>query len=243
MPATLYARWKRAKQDTEFSIGEELIGAIATAIGAWFIRRHFNEPGELVSDLWFIVLAAIVGAVVVPILKFIWNFIKAPHRILEEENAVLVQSNKEAESHIKALTAESHAGAKQWREMAERFAKEDKFIGAQWNRTSAGSELWHFSGGNTHNIEALCRIAGTMLIKSQRVARELPSSVTTQTNPMYRWLLFIKDSNFRGIGNAMYGIEVGEDGNPTGGIHFNDVVNNLSELSSRACIYCESLET
>ncbi len=132
--------------------------------------------------------------------------------------------------------------AGEWKDLAARFhAIANASIRADWNRAGDGTETWRVCGGDHQVCESLCRLAGATLSRSPRIFAALQEDIRLESNPLYRWLNFLKGAagNVTGMG---YANETNRDGNTTG-IHQFGSIHNLPAVSERVCIDCAATET
>lgn len=91
---SIRTRLKRACADTSIDWRRELIGAIIFAGAVWW----FLPKSEAVKQITLVAIAVVTAVVVLPLLDFGWNYLRAPERILREENQKLREQVQEYQS-------------------------------------------------------------------------------------------------------------------------------------------------
>ena len=80
-----HAIYVRAKQDTEFKPFRVILTGGLTGLGYWF----FFPKHQFLEGVPGVALAVLVGAVCVPAIEFMWNYLRAPLRLADERIAEL----------------------------------------------------------------------------------------------------------------------------------------------------------
>ena len=131
-----------------------------------------------------------------------------------------------------------------WRELASDFSKLPNDTRADWYGQVGGDvpmveNQWSIAGGiQRENCEALCKLAGAMLLRSPKISSKLSEMVRLQTNEVRRWLYFLKEHSgvpketLVGDGIA-HGISVKTS---------MQSINGLATVSARVCIECSAEE-
>jgi hypothetical protein len=85
--------------------------------------------------------------------------------------------------------------AEQWHELAEHFRQVGETGTWVISSREEGQEFatWVFHGEKTQQLEALCRQAGNMLVRSPRTLACVTQVIPEELNPTYRWFLFLKE--------------------------------------------------
>jgi hypothetical protein len=101
-------------------------------------------------------------------------------------------------------------GAFEWKDLAADFRRiNNDSVRADWSRTGDGSEAWRVCGGGNHqDCESLCKLAGAMLAKSKKIFALLPENRRLQSDSLYIWLDFLKDSG--NMNRTGHGVEIGQ---------------------------------
>jgi hypothetical protein len=131
-----------------------------------------------------------------------------------------------------------------WEKLAAHFKALPGFgVRADWFQHGSGAEIWSLHGGpsDVRDVEALCRLAGTMLLKSPRVLEQLSNDVVTQTDPLDRWLVFLKEQNGGLDGRLLYGATRDKYGVERP--YYSDCLSSVATVSSRVCLHCSAQET
>lgn len=79
-------RWQKAKED---SIGFQWIREITLALSAGALCWLLLPETQAMEEIAAITIAAVTAILIVPSVELAWNFIRAPIRILREENVEL----------------------------------------------------------------------------------------------------------------------------------------------------------
>lgn len=135
--------------------------------------------------------------------------------------------------------------AAQWREMEARFRAVPQDIRAdfhEWvpiDQSLTGRKTWRVCGGGAmKDAEALCAVAGAMLLRSPAVAGSLPDHVRAVAEDANRWLEFLRD-RYR-LEDHIYGVST--DGDVETGRSYGGRIEALGATSARACVECEAME-
>jgi len=75
-----HAIYVRAKQDIEFKPFRVILTGGLTGLGYWF----FFPKHQFLEGMPGVALAVLVGAVCVPAIEFMWNYLRAPLRLADE---------------------------------------------------------------------------------------------------------------------------------------------------------------
>ena len=133
--------------------------------------------------------------------------------------------------------------AKDWKELSSQFKQSTPKVRADWYQTRNAEtqaimgESWSIRGSSAE-CEALCKNAGAMLLRSPRVFAQLSESVRSQSDHVWRWLYFLKESK-RTTDSAM-GHGSTKDGPNT--ISEFESIEGLASVSATACLECSADE-
>ena len=132
-------------------------------------------------------------------------------------------------------------GRADWLQLAKDFESCPQQLRAEYSRHGLpGQDSWYIGGWTpSDKCKSLCRMAGTMLISSRQVRYALSEEVRPVSDPIYRWLYFLKER--RHLDNYLFAVETFPDGQ-TAGV-YSGYINNLPEASAAACIDCAAKET
>ena len=136
--------------------------------------------------------------------------------------------------------AAERIGSKDWLALAGDFAANDwRDMAATRITRGEKDQQWRLSGSDCQRGEALCRQAGTMLLKSPHVLESLPGSVLSHSNPTWRWLEYLveRGAEFSRQGS---GNEIRRDG--TSERVRIDVLEGVAALSANLCRGCATQE-
>ena len=132
----------------------------------------------------------------------------------------------------------------EWKELRAQFAQLPKHTEAQLQTDrmhgQITSEEWRVSGyaESKHTCEALCRYAGTLLLKSPHISSKLSVRIRNEQNPAWRWFFFLKEScNAADIKDTNASLT-----NEQGYSFKSEVIREIPVVSARACIDCASLK-
>jgi hypothetical protein len=109
------------------------------------------------------------------------------------------------------MPASGNQNSESWKELAARFsaisARHTDIrmrVRAEWhserldNEGKEVCETWQirddWRDGAAHNCEALCNLAGAMLLKSPKVSASLSRKVHTRSDDAWRWLYFLDEN-------------------------------------------------
>jgi len=132
---------------------------------------------------------------------------------------------------------ESPVGSSEWKALAESFKEYTKSgTVANWQHSSLQNhERWDICADTryaTRQCESLCRLAGAMLARSPRVTADLPMEVASRSDPVARWLGFLKE-NYNAMEHVGHAVEpVGDKQNSI----LLGTIRELAPLSVSACI-------
>lgn len=222
------------------SFGREQIVGITLAVLILFFQIHKGLiPAKEVHD---IALATIfwpyIGLIciylVIHWVRTPWQLEKQQREIIKELSASLHASGEKA--NVPPLNLQQ-----EWKELATRFEKISPHVRADWqcqrkeNRTV--DETWRLAGLFGETVaETLCRYAGTLLAKSPSVIGQLSAATREQTDPVWRWLFFLKDTSPHFYRDPIYGTEA------DGTIYLMGGIRQLASASATACIECATAE-
>jgi hypothetical protein len=132
----------------------------------------------------------------------------------------------------------------EWQELASKFKQASHNIRADWSQTINAEnqtildERWMIRGNARAECEALCKYAGAMLTRSPHVLSKLSEGVRSQTDPIWRWLYFLKElkrSHDVAVGNGIM-----KDSTKT--ISAYESIDDLASVSAIVCIECSADE-
>ena len=133
----------------------------------------------------------------------------------------------------------AHTVNAEWKELAGRFEKLPNGIRAdcQIDRKDQTTtyDLWTIHGDYRGNCETLCKYAGIVLLKSPTVLKHVSEVAQQQSNPVWRWLYFLKDC---GLARSNGLPPISDDGT----IHLLSSISDLAQSSARMCIDCAAQE-
>lgn len=86
--------------------------------------------------------------------------------------------------------------------------------------------------------EALCRLAGAMLLKSPKVLASLSEKVRTRSDDVFRWLYFISERKNIFTRELTSDVRVGMERKQGSG----KTIPSLSTHSANACLECAAKE-
>lgn len=136
---------------------------------------------------------------------------------------------------------ETEAGARDWKDLSDRFKGVKTGVRADWVRNTDGSERWSIVCDTTKECEVLCRFAGSMLARSPKLREALPAEIVSDADPLVRWFRFLQTTNAGRIGHREYGVLGNADGEERGVVLMGSI-DNLVMASSIACIECAARE-
>jgi hypothetical protein len=125
--------------------------------------------------------------------------------------------------------------ADKWKELGKEFQNLPGRIRAEWEHRSDVPDVWRVPHPQ---CAALCKLAGAMLGKSPRVSRELPSELRSETDLIFRWLGYLKQTT--PVSNVVHVYEQlpGEDQK----LVVHGYLEHLAETSYGACMACAAAE-
>jgi pyrimidine deaminase RibD-like protein len=151
-----------------------------------------------------------------------------------------VSANAGNESEARPATV----SAKDWKELSSHFKQSTHKVRADWYQTlnaetqAVMGESWSIRGNASAECEALCKNAGAMLLRSPRVLAKLPEKVRSQSDHVWRWLYFLRESKrteATGVGHGTM-----KDGPNT--ISAYESIEDLASVSATACMECSADE-
>jgi hypothetical protein len=129
---------------------------------------------------------------------------------------------------------ESREAAREWQDLADRFRYVPGQTRADFQATD-GLNSWTVKY-NDKTTEALCRLAGAILLRSQAVLSQLPPHVKRDTEPLNLWLNYIQ-AYFR-VGPSGF---IGFDGQNKR-LEQIGSVQDLQRKSAQLCMECSTIE-
>jgi hypothetical protein len=163
---------------------------------------------------------------------------------------------KDKAEQVEGATAKAHeleqkriatVDSAEWLDLADRFKEISRHVGAQLQTTSElreqfgkdtnRSDRWSMGvGGEEKKCEALCVLAGAMLVKSPN--QSISAEVRAVTSDRDRWLGFLAECG--AVRSDSYAIEpISEDRKQ---IHYFGYITELAVVSANICIECSSRE-
>lgn len=143
---------------------------------------------------------------------------------------------------VRKGSTELHYGS-EWKELAAKFEKLPNYVRAGWQCHRKNNETiyeaWDFSGGTDTQVETLCRYAGRLLMQSPVVASKLSETVTKQSNPVWMWLVFLKEHTHSFKYDGLPG-QSGESGDVT--LYLMGSIYNIGVVSATMCLECAAVE-
>lgn len=132
-----------------------------------------------------------------------------------------------------------------WKELATRFSRLDVNLEAEWMSESLDmdgkpvGDTWRIRGPyQDEQCEALCQLAGAMLMKSPKLRARLSDKVISRTNDAWRWLYFLaehpgvaRDSGYGDVTVRGFKKEM-----------LHRTIKELAAQSHNACIRCAARE-
>lgn len=128
-------------------------------------------------------------------------------------------------------------GAADWSSLGTRFQQIPSTVRADWIGQVGGNagpvkDTWRVRGGiGERDCEALCRLAGAMLLRSPHISLRLSEIARSQTDHAWRWLYFMKENHGAAKDNGRTDTT------------FRQSIDNLGAVSARVCIECSAEET
>ncbi len=203
---------------------------------------------DLVNDLtWVLPLSVFLVVFVVRLV--LAPFLAFEKEALHEElvDALKRQGERPIEVIAKLPDAQKPAGlSREWRDLAEKFGRLPSDLRGDWwvwDTQVDEPPVWEGLRGNgTKEGEALCRIAGNMLVKSPKIAASLSDRVRARTDALDRWLDYLKES-YSGSSNTLFfeGNRPGPDETTVNGIAGQ--IERIGAASTAACLNCAAEET
>jgi hypothetical protein len=145
-----------------------------------------------------------------------------------------------AEGSIGRTDGKKSDYSSEWKELAARFEKLPNHIGANWQcqrkNNATVYEAWDFTGGIETQAQTLCRYAGRLLMKSPNVMHKLSENVTKQSDPGWKWLVFLKEHTHSFRHDGMPG--QGEDGT----LYLLGSIYQIGIVSQTVCLDCAGVE-
>ena len=148
------------------------------------------------------------------------------------------------DEHRRALARAEEISPADWLALAKDFDAHQNVF-AHWERRDSDYS-WHLGTGSPQDpgrVNSLCHRAGQMLCKSPKFKNELDRLIGSQTNPVVRWLCFVKECNHLREDNTLQA-ESYVLGHPTGKtVVHGGTVMNVGKSSADACHHCAAIET
>lgn len=89
-------RWERSWLDTQGfrEFRRNTYSSLSVALFVFLAQAGFYGLEDAVKDFWVALVAFIAAFVLLPVIELVANFVRSPRRILEEENADLIERGK-----------------------------------------------------------------------------------------------------------------------------------------------------
>jgi hypothetical protein len=137
-----------------------------------------------------------------------------------------------------------------WKELAARFRDLPRLVSAEWYSEGLDfdgklhGEFWVIRGylerisqAELAQAEALCRLAGTMLMRSPTLPLTLSDKVRTRSDDGDRWLYLLKErcglSSTMTGSSSSYGTTIQTS---------SGIIEQLGEISASICVWCAAKE-
>ena len=140
-------------------------------------------------------------------------------------------------------TAAPESMAEHWKKLAADFEvlghDKNNYTVAHWNSEAVDTgEQWVIGYDDHRKCEALCSLAGALLLKSPKISATLSEKVKTRSNDSWKWLYYLKE-NHRGFNLTTRGISSARGFNveTEGG-----TIEHLPAVSASVCIECAARE-
>lgn len=139
--------------------------------------------------------------------------------------------------------------ADEWNELAGKFERIRQTVRAEWYSESLDweakpvGEQWmirdDFDADAAKTCEALCHLAGAMLMKSPQISQRLSEKVRSRSNDAWRWLYFLTEKpgtakTYAKGNGVVHGFRYEGEGR---------VIERLASESARRCIENAAAET
>jgi hypothetical protein len=209
------------------AIGADWLARMSGPLTVPFTVAAFFLPST-VAKISFTILAVIAALITC---FRIWNTAETEKEQLRAELA----EAKKADAPARDWNAE-------WKELSGKFEKVGLDVSAQWqcNRRNNQTifENWNLSGTYRKQCEALCVFAGALLLKSPNASPGLSELARQQSDPVWRWLFFLKE-NHNALSSGLGSLpQIDSDGT----IYLMGHISNLAVVSAQACMECAALE-
>jgi hypothetical protein len=120
-----------------------------------------------------------------------------------------------------------------WREIADKFSTlVSHQISAQF-QTTQGTTTWALYD---KHCNALCTLAGTMLVASHGVSSHISEAIKKEANPVSRWLEYLKETTTAASYRKEYLTENLMDGQTV--VHLLGRIDNVASESAAVCLKC-----
>jgi hypothetical protein len=232
-----YRRWAKTTFEHPWGIAEKIgtVLAFGLPLIAWLASKWRWLPVIPEPVMNRLMWQAPLGIMLV---LSLFRIILAPYWIYRERHLAAVEREKELAGQL-SVRAELNLN-KEWKELAARFETLPNYVRADWqcNRRNNQTEYenWNFAGGTNTQVETLCRYAGKLLMQSPNIMANLPENITTQSDPAWKWLFFLKDRRNAFSHNGPYGQT--DDGT----IILLGTINHIGIASQNACLDCAAAE-
>jgi len=216
----------------------------------WSVARHW---GALVSGGVIIGLIGIlqgIGCHIPPAVYWVIAIVAIFVACYMAWNEERIQKEKAIAElgELKLANASAARGnrsfSQEWKELSGKFEKVGLDASAQWNCNRRNNqtilETWSLSGTYRKPCETLCKVAGTMLLKSPNACLGMSEFARGQSDPVWRWLFFLKENHDAMSSNSPFGGLPPTDNEGT--IYLMGRIPNLAQVSALVCTECAALE-
>jgi nucleoside 2-deoxyribosyltransferase len=152
---------------------------------------------------------------------------------------------RESKSIIGGTTTLNRDWPGDWKELASKFEDSTKLrvpqVVADYTQ-GEGLDSWNWRGGPVavvRNLEALCKLAGKLLVASPNVSRSIAPEIRAQPDPVSRWLFYLKEKRgaFKVTGHGTTRSETGGEIDSVYGS-----IEGVAALSASECLSCAADE-
>ncbi|GGA80937.1 hypothetical protein GCM10011507_35190 [Edaphobacter acidisoli] len=214
---------------------QELLASTLVSAATYVLMLRSHDPAA-----WGTFKVAIVASGIVLGGFAIWHLLRTPFLLHNETVERLGQEAIAAlESQKIAIRQEiaHRVSPTDWRDLSEKFNAIGSFQYSAQFQTTQGVTKWRLYDTQ---CKALCTLAGTMLMASTAISPQLSDQVRLESDPVSRWLEYLKATTSA----ASYRLDYATEELPSGEkiVHLLGRIDNVPRESVAACIKCSALE-
>jgi len=211
-----------------------LLASVLVSVVTYGLMSRSHDP-----TAWSSFRMALISSGLVLGIFAVWHLVRTPFLLhgqtiermrCELISALETQRNSLREGALRVSPAD-------WRDMSDKFgALVSSQISAQF-QTTQNVTRWTLYDAH---CGALCTLAAAMLIASHSVSAHLSVAIKGETDPVSRWLDYLKETTHAASYRTEYAVETLDSGEKL--FHYLGRIDNVPRESAAACLRCSAQE-